>query len=146
MTKEEYLRLVEQTSPPSPWLKNELKAFLTGGLICVFAQMLQWTFLDYGCSTEDAALLVNLVLITLAALFTGFGLFSRIGRFCGAGTFVPITGFANSVVSPAIEFQTEGLVFGTAAKMFTVAGPVLVFGCTAASLMGLASYLLQLFR
>lgn len=137
MTEKEYQTLAEQAIPPSHWKQNCLRAFVTGGTICALAQGLMQFFLSLSFSQTESALLVNMVLIGTTAILTGFGLFAEIGKFCGAGTFIPITGFANSVVSPAIEYRTEGLIFGTAAKMFTVAGPVLVFGTVGAFLTGL---------
>ena len=136
MTKQEYETLSEQAVPPSRWVRNCLRAFCSGGAICAIAQVFFEGFTALSFSETEAALLVNFVLIGTTTILTGFGLFSKLGKFCGAGTFIPITGFANAVVSPAIEYRTEGLIFGTAAKMFTVAGPVLVFGTVASFTMG----------
>ncbi len=145
MTKEAYQTLSEQAVPPSKWLRNALRAFCTGGAICAMAQLFFHGFTILSFSETEASLLVNLVLIGATTLLTGFGLFSKLGKFCGAGTFIPITGFANAVVSPAIEYRTEGLIFGTAAKMFTVAGPVLVFGTVSSVAMGMLRLLFLAF-
>ncbi|WP_304508245.1 stage V sporulation protein AC [Anaerotignum sp.] len=137
--KQEYDQMVKKASPNSPIFTNCLKAFFSGGLICGFGQLL----LDYFSKTnsqEDAALLVSVTLIAISAILTGFGLYEKLGKHCGAGTIIPITGFANSVVSPAIEFKKEGLIFGTGAKMFILAGPVIVYGTFTSMIVGLIYY------
>lgn len=139
--QEAYLKQVDKASPPTHMGVNCIRAFLSGGLICSFGQFLNETFTKYGYGKEDAALLVSITLIGLAAILTGMGLYGKMGKYCGAGTLVPITGFSNSVASPAIEFKKEGLTFGMAAKMFLVAGPVIVYGSLTSMLAG-AIYLI----
>ena len=126
--QQEYDSMVKKASPNSPIFMDCLKAFISGGIICSFGQVLRNWFTSIGLSQDDTGLAVSLVLIGITVLLTGFGLFGKIGKFCGAGTVVPITGFANSVASPAIEFKKEGWIFGLGAKMFQVAGPVIVYG------------------
>ena len=138
MKKESYKKYTEAVAPKSPLLKDCIWAFLVGGLICCIGQGL----LDiYGkvleLSEKDAGTLCSITLIFLAALLTGIGIFDNIARHAGAGTLVPITGFANSVVSPAIDSKSEGLVLGVGAKIFTVAGPVLLYGTLAGAVYGL---------
>ena len=129
--------MVKKASPNSPIFTNCLKAFVSGGLICAGGQLLLNLFLDRNFTENEAALCVSITLIGISAVLTALGLYEKLGKFCGAGTIVPITGFANSVVSPAIEFKKEGMVFGMAAKMFTVAGPVIVFGVAASVVYGI---------
>ena len=128
MTNAEYNEYVKKRQPRSPLLPDMLKAFAVGGLICTMGQGLLRFYLSRGLPQEDAATAVSMTLVFLGALLTGLGVYDDIGRFAGAGTLVPITGFANSVVSPALEFKREGWVAGTAARMFTIAGPVIVYG------------------
>ena len=144
MTNKEYGAYVNGKSKPSPCLKNCLWAFCVGGLICVIGQLLL-TFYQNTCHLERdwAAAATSVTLILLSAVLTGLGIFDKIAKHAGAGTLVPITGFANAVVSPALEFKSEGLVTGTAAKLFTVAGPVLVFGMSASVIYGLILCLLR---
>jgi stage V sporulation protein AC len=141
MSKEEYAELVKQKSPNSKLGSDILKAFIAGGLICTLGQGL---FLAYNSFLEaDAAWrLVSVTLIFLGALLTGLGLYDDLAKFGGAGTLVPITGFANAMVSPALEFKTEGYITGTAAKMFIIAGPVIVYGVSASIIYGVILYLL----
>lgn len=137
--KQEYDQMVKKASPNSPIFTNCIKAFFSGGLICGFGQLL----LDYFSKTnseDDAALMLSVTLIAISAVLTGFGLYEKMGKQCGAGTIVPITGFANSVVSPAIEFKKEGLIFGTGAKMFILAGPVIVYGTLTSMIVGIIYY------
>ena len=117
-----------------------IKAFLSGGLICCLGEALFVLFTKMGTSDKTAASWVCITLIVITAALTGLGVFDKIAKHTGAGTLVPITGFANSVVSPAVEYQTEGPVTGTAVKMFSIAGPVIVYGCSAASLYGFIYY------
>ena len=140
MEREEYARKVKAASPASPLLKNCVKAFCSGGLICLLGEGLFFAFTKLDISDGNAATWVCIVLIMLTALLTGIGVFDKIAKHAGAGTMVPITGFANSVTAPAIEYQTEGRILGTAVKMFTIAGPVIVYGCSAASLYGFIFY------
>lgn len=135
--------MVKQASPNSPIFMNCLKAFVSGGIICIIGQLLSNFYTGKNFSKEEAALLVSITLIGLSALLTALGWYEKLGKFCGAGTIVPITGFANSVVSPAIEFKKEGMVFGMAAKMFIVAGPVIVYGTLTSMLVGLVYYFVK---
>lgn len=140
----EYSHMVQKASPDSPIIMDCVKAFVSGGIICSIGQMLRNYFTGQGLSTDDTGLAVSLILIASAVLLTGLGLFGKIGKFCGAGTIVPITGFANSVASPAIEFKKEGWVFGLGAKMFQVAGPVIVYGTVTSIFVGIIYYLAKL--
>lgn len=136
MNKVTYSRIVEKASPPSPKMKDFVCAFLVGGLICMVGQLLRELFLYFSFNEETTAMCVSVVLIFAAALLTGLGLFEKIAKHAGAGTLVPITGFANSVVSPAIEFKPEGQILGIGVKMFSIAGPVILFGSVAAAIYG----------
>ena len=140
--QQEYDKMVKKASPNSPIFTNCLKAFVSGGLICAGGQLLLNLFLDRNFTENEAALCVSITLIGISAVLTALGLYEKLGKFCGAGTIVPITGFANSVVSPAIEFKKEGMVFGMAAKMFLVAGPVIVYGTLTSMLVGLICFLI----
>lgn len=140
--RREYGEMVKKASPPSALLSDCVRAFVSGGFICSIGQILRNFFLSKGMSVDDAGLSVSLILIAVAVLLTGFGLFGKIGKFCGAGTVVPITGFANSVASPAIEFKKEGWVFGLGAKMFQVAGPVIVYGTITSVAVGIVYYII----
>ena len=142
MTNEEYDKLVKKRSKPSPMGKNLVWAFLVGGGICTFGQFLSTVYQNWGLNKEDAGTAVSVTLIGITAVLTGLGVFDNIAKRAGAGTLVPITGFANAVVSPAVEFKTEGFITGTAAKLFQVAGPVLVFGISAGVVYGLVLCLL----
>ncbi len=132
-----YIDYVHSFDPPTKHFKNCLRAFGVGGLICCIGQFFRY-ILEYGFHLQGDELSggVSILLIFLGTLLTGLGVYDRIGRNAGAGSIVPITGFANSVSSPAIEFKTEGYVYGMAAKMFIVAGPIIVFGVLAATLVG----------
>ena len=143
MTPEAYQALVKQMSPPSPIVKNTALAFLVGGAICTVGQLLSHGYSTLGLDTADAGTATSVTLVFLSALATGLGVYHRLARLAGAGTLVPITGFANAVASPAVDFQTEGLITGTAVKMFTVAGPVIVFGTAASVVYGLVLWLVQ---
>lgn len=143
MTNEEYSKLAESLSPKSPLLKNMVLAFLAGGLICAAGQGLQKAFGAAGLTQEQSAMAVPVTLIFVGALFTGLHIFDNIAKAAGAGTLVPITGFANSIVSPAMEFKSEGMVAGLAARMFSIAGPVLVFGISASVIYGVVLVLLK---
>ena len=136
-TKKEYLDYVDQKSPNSPILKNCFNAFWVGGLICSIGQII-FDFCQYkGLDTTSSSTIVSIILIGIAAFLTGLNIFNKIGKFAGAGSLVPITGFANSIVSPAIEYKSEGYVMKKKKKMFTVAGPVLVFGISASVIVGI---------
>ena len=143
MTPKEYQQYVQEKSKKSPILKDVALAFVIGGLICVVGQAIQNGWSAAGLSEEDAGTATSCTLVLLSALLTGFNLYSKLARFGGAGTLVPITGFANAVVSPAIDFKSEGFVTGMAAKMFTVAGPVIVFGTLASVIYGVILMLFQ---
>ncbi len=142
MTNKEYGAYVNGKSKPSPLWKDLIWAFLVGGIICTAGQGLLELFQYMGLNETDAATATSVTLIFLAAFFTGLGLFDDLAKRAGAGTLVPITGFANAMVSPALEFKSEGLVMGVAAKMFTIAGPVLVFGISASVIYGILRVLL----
>lgn len=142
MTKQEYRAYVKSFSPASPLAKDALRAFLTGGLICAFGQLLRQGWLAFGLGKEAAGSAVSVSLVFLGALLTGLGVYDKLAKFGGAGTLVPITGFANAVASPALEFKTEGYITGTAVKMFTIAGPVIVYGIVASVVYGVALMLL----
>lgn len=136
MNSMEYDRLVKAYSPNSHLVIDTLNAFWTGGLICVLGQLVLNLWTMTGLSESLAATATSMSLVLLGAILTGTGIYDRIAKFAGAGTVVPITGFANSVVSPAMEFKTEGLVMGVAAKMFIIAGPVIVYGIGASVVYG----------
>ena len=145
ISKEEYSKLVKEKSPKSPLLSDMLRAFLFGGLICTLGQgfinLYQYTGLD----EKTAGTLCSVSLIFLSALLTALGVFPKLAKYAGAGTLLPITGFANSVVSPAIEFRSEGFILGVGAKMFTIAGPVIVYGTVASVVYGLIYWITTLF-
>ena len=137
MTNEEYAKYADQFAPRSTLLPDMLRAFLFGGIICCIGQGLSQFYLYCGLDKDSAASAVSITLTFLSALLTGFGIYDDLARLGGAGTLVPITGFANAVASPALEFKSEGFVTGMAAKMFVIAGPVIVFGISASVLYGL---------
>ncbi len=144
MTNSEYNEYIKNKAPKSPIAGDLIKAFVAGGLICCAGEGLRMLYEDWaGLPETDAATAVSMTLVFLSALLTGLNIYDKIARFAGAGTLVPITGFANSVVSPALEFKTEGFILGTAVKMFTIAGPVITFGLTASVVYGLILCLLQ---
>ena len=136
MSNKDYDKFVQARAEKSPIVKNCLFAFLIGGAICTLGQAIMDGFLSLGLEKTDAGTATSVSLVALSALLTGLNLYNKLGRYGGAGTLVPITGFANAVVSPAIDFKTEGIITGMAAKMFTVAGPVIVFGVTASVIYG----------
>ncbi len=142
LSPQEYQAYVRQISPRSPLWKNLALAFLTGGAICALGQLIQNGWTAAGLDQQDAGTAASCSLVLLSALLTGLNLYHRLARFGGAGTLVPITGFANAVVSPAMDFRAEGIVTGMAAKMFVIAGPVIVFGTLASVVYGV---ILQLF-
>lgn len=145
MTEKEYLALVAQSTDKSPVLKDCAFAFLFGGGICCFGQFLNEIYSLTSMTEDEVRTAVPVTIIFITALLTGTGVFDKIAKIAGAGTFVPITGFANSVVSPAVEFKAEGQIPGTGAKMFNLAGPVIVYGCSAACLYGLIIYIFNLY-
>ena len=136
-SKEDYQEYVDYKTPNSPILKNCFNAFWVGGLICSIGQII-FNYCKYrGMDLQMSNTIVSIILIGISAFLTGLNLFNRIGKFAGAGSLVPITGFANSIVSPAMEYKSEGYVMGVGAKMFTVAGPVLVYGISTSIIVGL---------
>lgn len=142
MDRESYNQYAGKRTPRSKAGRNMLRAFLTGGLICAVGEGLSRFFLARGLEEEAASTAVAVALIALGALLTAFGVYDRLAKFGGAGTLVPITGFANAVTAPALEFKTEGKITGTAAKMFVIAGPVIVYGVSAGAVYGLILWLL----
>lgn len=136
MSKKEYDKLTKRLSPPSPKLKDFIWAYFVGGTICVIGQLFLELYTNLGLTEKQVKAAVPVTLIFIAALLTGLRLFDKIAKRAGAGTLVPITGFANAVVSPAIEFKTEGFVLGLGVKLFTVAGPVIVYGVIASVIYG----------
>lgn len=140
---QKYKDMVDRSNPPSNLLRNCIFAFLVGGLICIVGQFFMNTFLSLGISKEDVGSYVSSVMVFLGAFLTGIGIYDRIGKFAGAGSIVPITGFANSIVSPAMEFKKEGYVLGVGAKMFVIAGPVLVYGISASIIVGILYYIFK---
>ena len=137
MTQRQYQKLVDDMSPKSPILKDCIKAFLIGGLICAIGQAILNAYTALGLDKEQSATATSMTLVALSALLTGLSLYDNIAKHAGAGTLVPITGFANAVAAPAIEFKTEGFVLGVGAKMFTIAGPVIVYGVSASVVYGI---------
>lgn len=137
MNKTEYGKLVEKQTPNSKLLTNCIKAFVIGGLICVIGEILRKIYLYYGLSADDAGMLVSVTLVFFGALLTGLNIYPKIAKHGGAGTLVPITGFANSVAAPALEAKTEGYILGVGAKIFTIAGPVILFGVMASVIAGI---------
>ncbi|MCG4579487.1 stage V sporulation protein AC [Clostridium cochlearium] len=142
--KQKFDTLVKQVQPKKSLLKDCINAFIVGGLICVIGQFFNNYFLSKGISADDVGTYVSIVMIFIGALLTGIGVYDKIANFAGAGTVVPITGFSNSIVSPAMEFKKEGYVFGVASKMFTIAGPVLVYGIGSSWIVGLIYYFIKL--
>ena len=145
MTNEEYAKLVKDISPKSPIVKNCIWAFLVGGTICCLGQLMKTGYQALGLDEESAGTAVSMSLVFLSALLTGLSVYDDIAKRAGAGTLVPITGFANAVAAPAIEFKTEGFVLGVGAKMFTIAGPVIVYGVSASVVYGLIYWITTLF-
>lgn len=145
VTKKEYNKIVEKNSPKSKTYSNCVKAFLFGGAICTAGQGLLELYKSIGIEEKDAKTLVSVSLIFLGILLTALGVYDKIAKQAGAGTLVPITGFANAVSSPAIEFKTEGFVTGLGAKMFIIAGPVIVYGTSAAIIYGVLLWVLNMF-
>lgn len=144
MTNNEYNEYVKTKTPKSKVFTNCIKAFFAGGIICVIGQILLNVLQGIGLTTEDASTWTSIILIFSSALLTGLDIYPKIAKFAGAGTIVPITGFANSVVSPAIDAKTEGPVLGTGAKIFTIAGPVILFGILSSFLAGIVYFLISL--
>ena len=145
MTNQQYNQYVSAKAKPSPIAKDMVWAFCVGGAICAGGQLLSNLYQSWGASKEDAGTWVSITLIFLASLLTGLGVFDDIAKRAGAGTLVPITGFANSMVSPAVEFKSEGFITGTAVKLFTIAGPVLVYGISASVIYGMILWIAGMF-
>ncbi len=145
ISKNEYSKMTDKASPPSSIIKNTILAFLIGGAICTIGQVLFFLYTKAGLNEQDARATVSITLIGLGALLTALKIYDNIAKYAGAGTIVPITGFANSIVAPAIEFKSEGHVMGIGSKMFIIAGPVLVFGITASVVYGIIVYLFNMF-
>ena len=145
ITVKEYKELVKKQSPNSPHLKNFIWAFLVGGIICSMSEVLFIIFTKLNIEEENARLLASITLIFEAAILTGLGVFDNIAKRAGAGTLVPITGFANSVVSPAIEYKKEGFILGVGANMFKIAGPVIVYGTVASVIYGVIYWITTCF-
>jgi len=145
MTKRHYPDYVNSMTPKSPLLKDCLLAFLVGGSICMLGQFLMNTYGSFGFGKPDAGTLTSVTLIALSVLFTGLSLYDNLAKHAGAGTLVPITGFANSIAAPAVEFRTEGMVLGVGGKMFQIAGPVIVYGVSASVIYGLIYWVTTLF-
>ena len=140
-TQKSYQEYVDKKSPNSPILKNCFNAFWVGGLICSIGQIIMDICKYNGLDTKVSGTVVSIILIGISALLTGLNIFNKIGKFAGAGSLVPITGFANSIVSPAMEYKSEGYIMGVGGKMFTVAGPVLVFGISTSIIVGIIYFI-----
>ena len=145
INKIQYSEMTEKSSPPSPKIKNSLKAFFFGGSICAIGQAIFELYKYLGLKEDTAKICVSVTLIVITAVLTGIGVFDKIAKHAGAGTVVPITGFANSVVSPAMEFNAEGNILGTAANIFKMAGPVILYGTASAFLYGIILYIFKLY-
>ena len=145
MTEKEYGKLIKNMEPKSPMWKDCLNAFWVGGLICCIGQLIMNGYTALGLDKTNAGTAMSMTLVALSALLTGFSLYDDIAKHAGAGTLVPITGFANSIASPAVEFKTEGFILGVGAKMFTIAGPVIVYGVSASVVYGLIYWITTLF-
>jgi stage V sporulation protein AC len=139
----DYQKKVENASPNSPIVTDCIKAFVVGGLICVIGQIITNFCKNMGASTEDAATYTSVTLVVAASLLTGLGLYGKLGKFAGAGSIVPITGFSNSVTSPALEFKKEGFILGLGAKIFIVAGPVILYGVLTSVAVGIIYYFVR---
>lgn len=144
MTEKEYGKLVKDLSPKSPIWKDCLNAFWIGGLICAIGQAIMNGYLALGLSKDDAGTAMSMTLVALSALLTGLSLYDDIAKHAGAGTLVPITGFANAIAAPAVEFKTEGFVLGVGAKIFTIAGPVILYGTAASVVYGMIYWILTM--
>ena len=145
MTEKAYARLVNEMMPKSPIKKNCFHAFWVGGSICLLGQLFIMGWQKLGLPREDAGTAASMTLVFLSALLTGLSLYDNIAKHAGAGTLVPITGFANAISAPAVEFKTEGFILGVGAKMFTIAGPVIVYGVSASVVYGLIYWITTLF-
>lgn len=142
-TQKNYQEYINKKSPNSPILKNCFNAFWVGGLICALGQVISAFCKCKGLDTQISGTIVSIILIGISAFLTGLNLFNKVGKFAGAGSLIPITGFANSIVSPAMEYKSEGYVMGVGAKMFTVAGPVLVYGISSSVIIGMIYFIFK---
>ena len=145
MTNQEYSDFIDKKAKKSPIFKDMLLAFIIGGIICMLGQLITDIFMKFGVSKDDASIITTIILIFLGAFLTSINLYSKIGKFAGAGSVIPITGFSNSVVAPAIEYKTEGYILGLGANMFKIAGPVLVYGISSSVAVGFIYWLFKLF-
>ena len=145
MTEKEYGKLVEDMAPKSPIFRDCFSAFWIGGLICVIGQIFMNCYSAWGLEKDAAGTATSITLVSLSALLTGLSLYDNIAKHAGAGTLVPITGFANAIAAPAVEFITEGFILGVGAKMFTIAGPVIVYGVSASVVYGFIYWITTLF-
>ena len=145
VSNSDYSKMTDKASPNSPVILNCVKAFVFGGGICLFSQILNFVFEGMGLGEKAVKLATPSVIIIITAILTGIGVYDKIARHAGAGTIVPISGFANSVVAPALEFQHEGYVLGTAAQMFSIAGPVIVYGTAVSTIYGLIIFIFRLY-
>lgn len=143
ITKKQYDQMIKKASPPSKVIRNVIYAFLIGGTICTIGQIVNMCYSFYIQNIEDVSSLTSMTMIFLGALLTGLNIYDDIAKYGGAGTLVPITGFANSIVSPAMEFRTEGYVLGVGANMFKIAGPVLVYGISASVIYGIIYFFVR---
>lgn len=137
MTNKEYQEYVKKKIPKPPYLRNAIRAFLTGGIICLIGQIIRNMLFSFGLNENQVVTGTAIILVFIGSLLTGLGVYDKIGKFGGAGAVIPITGFANSIVSTAMEYKREGYIFGVASKMFTIAGPVLVYGIGGSIIVGL---------
>lgn len=144
VTKKEYSKMVKEASPPSKKTRDFIAAFVVGGLICVLGQFFSNVYMETSMTLDETKMAVPVTLILIAAVLTGLGVFDKIAKFAGAGTLVPITGFSNAMTSAAIEFKSEGWILGLGAKIFTIAGPVIVYGTIASIIYGLIYWLIQI--
>ncbi len=145
MTEKQYAKMVGELCPKSPIWRDCLFAFLIGGLICALGQLIQNGYAALGMEKQDVGTATSMTLVTISAFLTGLSLYDNIAKYAGAGTLVPITGFANSIAAPAVEFKTEGMVLGVGAKIFQIAGPVIVYGVSASVVYGLIYWITTLF-
>ena len=145
MTPKEYDKLIKSMQPKSPLVKDCIFAFLIGGLICTIGQLILNGYSALGLSETNAGTATSMTMVALSALLTGLSLYDNIAKYGGAGTLVPITGFANAIAAPAIEYKTEGFILGVGAKIFTIAGPVILYGVTASVVYGLIYWITTLF-
>jgi stage V sporulation protein AC len=146
MTEKQYSKLVDELSPKSPMGWDCVAAFVVGGAICTLGQVLINLYMQFGMEKQDASTAASMSLVVLSALFTGLSLYDNLAKYAGAGTLVPITGFANSIAAPAVEFKTEGFILGVGAKIFQIAGPVIVYGVSASVIYGLIYWICQMLK